>query len=205
MNKNKKKLTSVDLFCGIGGIALGFRAAGIKTVTAIDYYVSNAEYFPKNFPEVPFIYQDICNIDPHTIDIKGEELTVIAGGPPCQGFSLIGLKDHKDPRRDLVFEFRRFVRELKPKYFVMENVPGILTKSNSKYLESLMKMLEKDGYNLNEPIILNACEFGAPTDRKRVFFLGTRKDLNYRLKPPQPTHISLRNIQSTCPEIASGR
>ena len=186
-------IKSIDLFSGIGGITLGFHAAGITTIAAVDNDESCSQYFPINFPKVKYFNKDISTINPKELLSKDEnELTVIVGGPPCQGFSLIGLRDPNDPRSQLVFEFRRVVKSLRPKYFIMENVQGMLNASKGRYVEELVRLFEKDGYNVAEPVVLNACEYGVPQDRRRVFLFGTRKDLFHRLMPPEPTTISIR-------------
>lgn len=104
------------------------------------------------------------------------------------------MRREDDPRSDLIFEFRRFVKELQPKYFVFENVPGILSAAKGQFYRELISLFKKDGYNITEPVqILNAANFGTPQARNRVFILGTRKDLPYQLQYPQPTFRSPRD------------
>ena len=188
------KLNSIDLFAGIGGISLGLHAAGVETVAAIDLDKSCAEVFGKNFPNTDFYCADLSELDPQKVALStNKEIDIIVGGPPCQGFSLIGLRDPSDQRSQLIFEFRRWVRELKPKYFVMENVPGMLSAEKGKWVSVLMRQLESDGYRVSPPTVLNAAEFGVPQERRRVFLLGTRKDLKFDLMSPSPTHYSPRS------------
>ncbi len=187
------KPTSIDLFAGVGGLTLGFRAAGIHTSHAVDIEASCAEVFPRNFPEVEFIQRSVAEFTDLEIEaLAPNGIDVVAGGPPCQGFSLIGLRDPDDERSKLVFEFRRFVNILRPKYFVMENVPGMLSAERGRWIEELIKQLDGDGYTVSDPTILNASEFGVPQERKRVFLLGTRKDISAHLEAPVPTHWSPR-------------
>jgi len=186
-------LKSLDLFAGIGGMTLGFRAAGIHTVAAIDIEKSCAEVFPTNFPETQFIHDSVTSFADAEIESRFKDgVDIIAGGPPCQGFSMIGLRDPSDERSRLIFEFRRYVQVIRPKYFVMENVPGMLSAEKGEWVEKLVHQLDGDGYNVADPIILSASEFGVPQERRRVFLLGTRKDLNNHLSPPNPTHFSPR-------------
>ena len=186
-------MKALDLFAGVGGITLGFHAAGIETKAAIEIDKSCAETFPLNFPDIDFYSKsvsDFSNSDISQMDFQ--DVDIINGGPPCQGFSLIGLRDPNDERSKLVFEFRRYVQVIRPKYFIMENVPGMLSAEKGKWIEQLISQLEGDGYSVSDPIILNASEFGAPQNRRRVFLFGTRKDLNFHLNAPPPTHWSPR-------------
>ncbi|WP_162931848.1 DNA cytosine methyltransferase [Sulfitobacter sp. D7] len=187
------KPTSIDLFAGVGGLTLGFQAAGIHTTHAIDIEKSCAEVFPNNFPDVQFIQKSVADFSDTEIEhLAPDGVDVVAGGPPCQGFSLIGLRDPDDDRSKLIFEFRRYVNILRPKYFVMENVPGMLSAEKGKWVQTLISQLEADGYNIADPKILNATEFGVPQERRRVFLLGTRKDIYSHLDVPTPTHWSPR-------------
>lgn len=192
------KPTSIDLFAGVGGLTLGFRAAGIHTSHAIDIEASCADVFPHNFPEVDFIRRSVAQFSSNEIaSLAPDGIDVVAGGPPCQGFSLIGLRNPNDERSKLIFEFRRFVQILRPKYFVMENVPGMLSAEKGRWVETLIGQLESDGYNVADPVILNATEFGVPQERRRVFLLGTRKDIFAHLEAPLRTHWSPRKRKNT--------
>lgn len=190
-------MNCLDLFAGVGGLTLGMKAAGLNTVAAIEIDNSCAEIWEQNFPKIPLLHGDIHKYSAK--DIKkllkpGQEVDVICGGPPCQGFSLIGLRREDDPRSDLIFEFRRFVKELKPKYFIFENVPGILSAAGGEFYRELIKLFKKDGYNITEPVqIINAANFGTPQARNRVFILGTRKDLPNQLQYPEPKFRSPRD------------
>lgn len=187
-------INSIDLFAGVGGLTLGFRAAGIHTSHAIDIEASCAEVFPTNFPNADFIKKSVADFSNSEIErLATSDVDVVAGGPPCQGFSLIGLRNPDDERSKLIFEFRRFVQVLRPKYFVMENVPGMLSAEKGRWVELLVTQLEADGYSISDPVVLNATEFGVPQERKRVFLLGTRKDIFSHLEAPKATHWSPRS------------
>ena len=184
---------SIDLFAGVGGLTLGFRAAGIEAKHAIDIEKSCADLFPENFPETQFHYRSVTSFSNKEIEEKlADDIDVVAGGPPCQGFSLIGLRDPMDARSSLIFEFRRFVQVIKPKYFVMENVPGMLSADGCRWVEELIRQLQSDGYSVSDPTVLNATEFGVPQERKRVFLLGTRTDIFEHLVAPEISHYSPR-------------
>jgi len=192
---SEKKLVAIDLFAGIGGLSLGLRAAGVEVAASVEMDDSCHEMYNRNFPTTRFIHQDIRLLDPLQLrDELGTDIDVIVGGPPCQGFSLIGLRDPEDDRSKLIFEFRRFVKTLQPKYFVMENVPGMLSAAGGQWVAELIQQLDSDGYNVAEPKILCASEFGAPQERNRVFIIGTRKDLPVRASAPVPTHVSARDV-----------
>lgn len=129
----KKKYTCIDLFAGCGGMSLGFELAGFTTIHAIEKDAWAAETYALNHKNTKVSVVDITTIHRPLEFINRKQFSVdgIIGGPPCQGFSLSGNRDPKDPRNSLFMDYMRFVRTIKPKFFVMENVPGILsTKTN---------------------------------------------------------------------------
>lgn len=192
-----RKFTSIDLFAGVGGITLGFEQAGFSSKVAVENDPHCVEALKVNFPKLKVISGDIRDISGNEILKKAGlgvgEVDVVVGGPPCQGFSLIGLRDRNDPRSGLIFEFHRIVSEIQPKIFIMENVPGMLSASGGTFVEKLVELLEKDGYRIVKPIrILNAADYGVPQARRRVFIMGVRKDLDLNLAYPEITHVSPR-------------
>ena len=122
---------AIDLFAGVGGLSLGFEQAGFDVVAAVEYDPIHAGIHELNFPNCEVICADVRNLSGSEIRkrsrIGDEPIDVVVGGPPCQGFSLIGHRVLDDPRNGLVFHFLRIVKELKPRAFVMENVPGMAT------------------------------------------------------------------------------
>ena len=166
----------IDLFAGCGGLSTGFEMA--------------AETYRKNHPNTRVITEDITKID-NLDDLLGENdiyVEGIIGGPPCQGFSLSGNRDRKDPRNSLFMEFVRFVRHYNPNFFVMENVTGILsmqTKDGRLVKDVILEEFHDAGYNV-ETFVLNAAEFGVPQSRIRVFFIGLRDDIEYDFEKIQP-------------------
>jgi DNA (cytosine-5)-methyltransferase 1 len=191
----KNKPTVIDLFCGAGGLSKGFEMAGFEIIGGIDFDKFSMETFKKNHPKTFLLYVDDNPVNIKDIDAKdflkftGRDcVDVIVGGPPCQGFSMAGRRDPMDPRNSLFMEFWRFVRDLNPKWFVMENVPGILTgkTSEGKFVKDIIKNeFERIGYKI-EYDKLNSADYGVPQRRKRVIFIGTRtgKHITY----PNPTH-----------------
>lgn len=172
--------TVVDLFCGAGGMSLGFHEAGFQTVLGVDFNESAVETFNANLGGARFI--DIRQIP------RFPRADVVVGGPPCQGFSAIGERNAKDPRNQMWREYMRCLRESAPQVFVMENVPPFL---RSREFVQFQKEVKKLGYEVASGV-LNAADYGVPETRRRAIVIGSRVGTP---SLPPPTH---RN-----PEIAS--
>jgi len=171
----------VSLFSGAGGLDKGFEAAGFKTIWANEYDKDIWETFEKNFPDTKLDKRSIREVPSHEIP----ECDGIIGGPPCQSWSEAGtLRGIKDKRGQLFFEFIRILRDKKPKFFLAENVSGMLASRHSDALENIKKLFTDSGYNLSFSL-LNAVDYGVPQDRKRVIFVGIRKDLNFTFEFPK--------------------
>ena len=184
----------VDLFSGVGGFQLGFEKAGFEILfsTDIDKYCEATHKL--NRPQVPFLKADIYDLDDVILDkYIGDEVDVLIGGPPCQGFSTIGKRISSDPqkrlqkdaRNTLFKEYTRILQYIKPKFFLMENVQGLLTRDNGKIFKEIQSTFKKTGYDFNWTI-LNAADFGIPQVRNRIFFYGNR--VGMKMEPPEPTH-----------------
>ena len=184
---------AIDLFAGCGGLSLGLEASGFDVAVAVEFDPIHALIHHLNFPETATICQDIRNLKSEKlldlIDNKNVNgIDLIAGGPPCQGFSVMGKRQLDDPRNSLVFEYLRIVKDLQPKYFIFENVPGIASGKHKQFLRELIAEFETIGYRITKPVqILDASLYGAPQKRKRLILLGSRKDV-IQLNYPQPTH-----------------
>ncbi len=181
--QQRKRPIGVDLFCGAGGMSLGFENAGFTVVAAVDVSDVNVAAHEKNFPKAATICGDMRKLNGATIRQVGKlgelDIDVVFGGPPCQGFSVGGKQRLTDPRNALLFEFARLVAELQPKYFVMENVSGLLGERYAPLLDEFKRLLQNGGYSIVEPVLcLDAADFGVPQRRKRVFVLGFREDQN---------------------------
>ncbi len=177
-NKDNNSYKVVDLFCGAGGLSLGFKLAGFNIVGGVEWDKAAMETHSKNF-KTKFEYcGDIKNISDDKIKEELNGVDVIIGGPPCQGFSSANRyeKEADDPRNKLFFEYLRFVKILKPKAFVIENVRQILTKDNGYAKERILEITEELGYNVNVRVLL-ASDYGVPQDRRRAIFVGIRKDI----------------------------
>ena len=171
-----EKFTVLDLFCGCGGLSLGFEAAGYEILLGIDNDKAALKTFVHNHTNSKKINGDITKIS-YDHDIKkivGKRIDVIVGGPPCQGMSLSGPRRFNDPRNRLYLSFIRLVDEIKPKAFVIENVPGLATLFKGKIKENIIEKLTDLGYIVENKILV-ASEYGVPQKRKRIFFVGIKK------------------------------
>ncbi len=180
---------AIDLFSGCGGMSLGLEAAGFDIAASVEIDPIHSLVHHYNFPYGVMICKDISKLSSQeilaNIQDKGfkTDIDLIAGGPPCQGFSHIGKRQLDDPRNRLVFEYVRIISEIKPKYFIFENVPGIATGKHQKFLNELIKDFEKNNYSVVQPIqVLDASLYGAPQKRKRLILIGYRHDM------PQPKY-----------------
>ena len=170
----------LDLFCGAGGLSLGFKMAGFNIVGGIDFNQEAIDTHTLNFKDGFHFCGDISSLSNEFILEKFEnKVDVIIGGPPCQGFSTANMwqKDHEeDERNKLFYQFIRFVELLKPKAFVMENVRGILTKDNGHAKEAMMEIMDRLGYKVDVKVLI-ASDYGVPQKRMRAFFIGINKEV----------------------------
>lgn len=173
MNK-PRKYTTLDLFCGAGGLALGFEHAGFRTLAGVDMDAQSLMTFSKNFPGSKAICEDLAKASPNLRAyfkaLKGK-VDVVVGGPPCQGFSIAGKRLIDDPRNQLYKHYIETVKLIRPKYVVMENVPTIRTMGNGRVAQSILEDLSELGYNVAVSTV-NAADYGVPQNRKRTFFIG---------------------------------
>jgi DNA (cytosine-5)-methyltransferase 1 len=191
--------TCIDLFAGAGGLSLAAKNVGLIVKVAVEKSKHACNTYRSNLlrdGQGPQIYQiDIRELSPDVIFKKHfqgkDSCDIVLGGPPCQGFSAHRIKDSGvgDPRNALILRYFEFVDVLRPKVFLMENVPGILWPRHGEYLEEFYKKGQKTGYLLQPPVVLDARDFGVPQRRKRVFILGIRNDIIFNtVWPPPQTH-----------------
>jgi DNA (cytosine-5)-methyltransferase 1 len=171
-----KRYPVVDLFSGAGGMSLGFEMAGYQISSAVELVDIAADTHELNFPNCEVHRGDISDFHPSE-SLKQSKVRVVVGGPPCQGFSVAGKRDPNDPRNRLFREFVRVVDELRPDYFVMENVPGILTMKEGKVKEAILEAFEEIGYPNVSIAILEAASLGVAQIRARAIFIGNRHGL----------------------------
>jgi DNA (cytosine-5)-methyltransferase 1 len=166
--------TVIDLFCGAGGFSLGAHQAGFKVIASVDIDEKLTSAYKSNFPRAKLLIADISTLqidsllktaNTATVDVDG-----VIGGPPCQGFSTIGKRNAADPRNALLRHFFRIVAGVRPKFFVMENVPGLIAGKAKATFDKAIANLEN--YEVVGPFCLDAHDLGAPTNRKRIVVLG---------------------------------
>lgn len=206
-------LNSIDLFSGCGGMTLGFKWAGFASVLASDIDENCEKTFQTNFPEIPFLCGDLSNFTKPQFDkiISKQEIDVIIGGPPCQGFSLANKNRNKvdeDPRNKLFYEFVKTINWYNPKAFVMENVKGLLSMQSGKVIQQIHYEFENAGnfgYEVRTKV-LKASNFGVPQSRERVIIIGIRKDLNLIPEFPKPKEeeVTVEQAISDLPQINAG-
>jgi DNA (cytosine-5)-methyltransferase 1 len=183
----------VDLFSGCGGFGLGAELSGFKNIASVDIDADLQYSYKLNFPNSKVYLADVSKLDRHfwLSAIGDVRPDLVIGGPPCQGFSRIGLGKPEDPRNTLISHFFRQVLLLNPKFFVMENVEGILDLKNQSVLEEAIGLV-RGTYNLIGPIKINALDCGAATSRRRVLVIGCHKDLSM---PPIHERLSLPTMR----------
>lgn len=179
MKKNKV----LDLFCGAGGLSLGFKLAGFKIIGGVEWDKAAMETHKANFKTKYEFCGDIKEIDDEEILKNFSDVDVIIGGPPCQGFSSANRqeKEEDDPRNKLFFEYLRFVRLIKPSFFVIENVKEILTKNNGYAKDRIIEITSNLGYDVNVQI-LNSADYGVPQTRRRAIFVGVKNEYGVSFK-----------------------
>ena len=168
----------IDLFCGCGGFSLGFLQASFNVRMGIDLWSDAIVTYQQNFPDAIALNDDIKNVSGKMISellsLEYDDIDVIVGGPPCQGFSVSGKRVKDDPRNALYKSFVSIVRSIKPKVFVMENVPGLVRLYDGKAMESIVADFMALGYNVTYKI-LSSDVYGVPQQRRRVFIVGINK------------------------------
>lgn len=192
---SKRKI--VDFFCGAGGFSNGFEQEGFETIGGFDIDESAVETFDANHDGVG-VQADLTELSGSDVeeltDTDASDIVGVVGGPPCQGFSTANReRDEDDERNQLVFHFACLVNDLNPQFFVMENVPGILTIGDSDVPELIVDQFKEYGYETLYKKV-NTEEYGVPQSRERVIFVGVRDDV--AASPvdlfPKPTHTDKR-------------
>lgn len=198
---------AVDLFAGAGGMTLGFEQAGFDVPASVEIDPIHCATHEFNFPFWTIFCKSVVDITGEEIrkksSIGDREIDVVFGGPPCQGFSLIGKRFIDDPRNSLVFHFIRLVLELQPKFFVFENVKGMTIGKHKDFISKIIKEFELKNYQIKPNYqVLNAADYGVPQNRERLFLLGCRNDLylpNYPLPITKYKRRNKSNLDTTFP------
>lgn len=175
-----KQHNVIDLFCGCGGFSKGFEEAGYNICFGIDMWNDATITYQKNFPNATVLNEDITKVNGKAIlestGLSANDIDVIIGGPPCQGFSVSGKRMIDDGRNKLYKSYVQIVSDIQPKAFVMENVPGLVRLFKGQVAEQVIEDFTAIGYSVQMKI-LSADNYGVPQQRKRVFFVGLRNDL----------------------------
>lgn len=201
------RYTCIDSFCGAGGLGFGLQQAGFEILLSFDRDPLCIETINKNkkYFDHPAITADIADMLNGELlnrcNLKRGELFLLAGGPPCQGFSIQRRGSDIDARNELVLKYGKLINEVFPKYFVMENVTGIVGKRGKSILQQLIEDVEQIGYNVHVKL-LDAQDFGVPQRRRRYIVIGQRNDIGDNYEYPKSTgmHCTVREVIGYLPE-----
>jgi DNA (cytosine-5)-methyltransferase 1 len=179
--KPSSRPIAIDLFAGAGGLSLGLEQAGFDVAAAIEIDPIHCAVHEFNFPQTKVICDSVTQLTGEKIrklsGLQGLDIDLLAGGAPCQGFSMMGKRALDDPRNQLVQHFVRLVSEIQPKYCLFENVKGLTLGKHVKFLDELITALQDIGYKVQSPYrVLNAVDFGVPQNRQRLFLMAARTD-----------------------------
>lgn len=179
--------SAIDLFSGCGGVGLGLEKAGFEVLYANDINEDAVKTYRANLNAKIVDCVDITKIDPRDVQkrIGRKHVDLIVAGTPCQGFSTSGKRNPNDPRNNLFRQLVKFVKVFNPKIFVMENVSGLLSMEDGETFTTISETFRSIGYNVMHEI-LSAADFGVPQNRKRVFIIGTKKDIPRSKLFPDP-------------------
>lgn len=191
-------MNAIDLFSGAGGLTIALKNSGYNVLFSneINEIFAKTHYY--NFPDIPLICKDIKEITKQNLDELSQRDTIdlVAGGPPCQGFSIFGKRrfintqgydPKEDPRNTLVYEYIRIVKLLKPKFFFMENVKGFTNLDGGLFVEETKERFRELGYSDIWCQIVCAADYGVPQERYRMFMIGNRMGIHF--EPPEKTHF----------------
>jgi DNA (cytosine-5)-methyltransferase 1 len=218
MSNIYRRPVAVDLFAGAGGFSLGIEQAGFDVLVAVENDPVHACTYSFNFPLTEVLHANASTLTGQVIKkavTRGwtfhhpqsgwewnGQIDLVFGGPPCQGFSLMGKRLLNDERNNLIFHFYRLVKELSPRYFIMENVPGMLVGKHQTLLQQLKTQFKAAGYITREEI-LNAADFGVPQKRQRLFLIGVQPDVRPADFPTPPAlkRVVVRDAIADLPDL----
>jgi len=194
----------IDIFSGAGGLSLGAEWAGVKVKTAIEKDKSAAETYRLNHKDATVLCDDIRDIDAHSL-VGDNPVFIIMGGPPCQGFSMSNTKSRnmKNPNNHLFEEFLRFVKDIRPKWFLFENVWGFTKMEDGKTESYVQKRFEDLGYEVT-PKVLWADDYGVPQRRNRFFMVGNIDGIKFEFPKPLEKKITVEEAIGDLPPLENG-
>ncbi|OOG36062.1 DNA cytosine methyltransferase [Polaromonas sp. A23] len=204
-SKTLRRPIGIDLFAGVGGLSLGFEAAGFDIAAAVELDPIHCAAHKFNFPHTATICKSVIDVTGKEIrakaNLENRDVDVVFGGAPCQGFSLIGKRALDDPRNQLVHHFVRIVKELRPKYFVFENVKGLTLGKHRQFLDEVIDAFQSANYEILLPYkVLNAVDYGVPQSRERLFLIGARKGQQLPEYPAPAGRATVRQAIGDLPE-----
>lgn len=200
--------TTIELFAGAGGLALGVEQAGFRTLGLVEFDKDACDTLRKNRPNWNVICDDIANVSAKDLEelfhLKKGELDLLSGGAPCQAFSYAGKRlGLEDARGTLFYHYAVFLEKLQPKMFLFENVRGLLTHDGGKTYKTILDIFEKTGYVIQKSV-LNAWDYGVAQKRERLITIGIRKDLSdrvhYSFPEPHKYRPVLRDVLKDVPD-----
>jgi DNA (cytosine-5)-methyltransferase 1 len=200
---------TLDLFCGIGGLTIGLERAGIQSVGAVDIWQDALDTFQHNL-KLPTLCADLTKVRAEEICrhfcVSADDIDVLVGGPPCQGFSTVGKRDSSDPRNSLWGHYLELVNEVRPAYLLIENVEGLVVMDKGNVCESIVESFAKIGY-LVKWKLLRSSDFGVPQLRKRVIFLGWLEGLEPPKFPSPFNHepVTVKDAIFDLPPLEAGQ
>lgn len=201
--KAKKTLKGLDLFSGAGGMSLGAINAGLDISLALDNDKDAASTFKRNHPETKFICEDIRNVDPQLL--LNNDIDIIFGGPPCQGFSSSNTKTRNlnNEKNFLFREFVKFVRIIKPRWFVFENVEGLVTFNKGETVREIEAIFQNLGYKTSSTVLC-ASDYGVPQQRNRFFMVGNNIGVDFDFPHPSNQIVTVNDAISDLPILNNG-
>ena len=203
--------TTIELFAGAGGLALGVEKAGFNTIGLVEFNKDACNTLKLNRPNWNVICDDIANISDKNLEklfnIKKGDLDLLSGGAPCQSFSYAGKRlGLEDARGTLFYHYAIFLEKLQPKMFIFENVKGLLTHDKGKTYDTILAIFEKAGYVIQKKV-LNAWDYGVAQKRERLFTIGIRNDLsnkiNFKFPKKHDYKPLLKDVLYNVPQSAS--
>lgn len=203
--KNLKKKIGIDIFSGAGGLSLGAEMAGISVRYAIEIDSDAAKTYKKNHSDAKVICEDIRKINPVDLKDGDRPIFIIMGGPPCQGFSMSNTisRNMENPKNFLFKEFVRFVKELKPIWFVLENVKGITSINQGDTQHLIEDCFRGLGYKVKSKVLC-ASDYGVPQNRHRFFMVGNRLNIDFDFPKEAEIKVSVNDAISDLPSLTNG-
>ena len=199
------KYLGIDLFAGAGGLSVGAEMAGVSVLHAIEINESAAKTYRHNHPNTNVICEDIRSINPKEVVGEGFRPFIIMGGPPCQGFSMSNTmtRNMENPNNSMFREFVRFVFDLKPEWFLFENVWGLTNINNGKTEKEIESCFEKLGYSVFSSVLW-ASDYGVPQSRNRFFMVGNRLGIDFNFPRRFDYSVSVGDAINDLPVLSNG-